>query len=948
MRRPTWARVEELYHAALERPVAEREAFLDQACSGDEDLRREVESLLAEEAAAERLMEEPAMGAATQKVAVARGTRLGPYEVMGLIGAGGMGEVYRASDTRLGRDVAIKVLPVDFASDPERLRRFEREARAVASFNHPHILTVHDVGTHAGTPYVVTELLEGETLRELLERRAPTLKQALSLAVQAAQGLAAAHRKGVVHRDVKPDNLFVTSDGALKILDFGLAKQVPRAEEGEPRPTVSTATRDGVVMGTVAYMSPEQAQGLTVDARSDVFSFGVVLYELLTHTHPFRRETTAATLGAILETEPKAPGTLTPAVPHDLEKILLRCLRKEPDRRLQSMADVELELGEVAAALDSPPGEPVRAAGRRWLWLVAAGVVVVLIGLAAAVATRFASRPAPPPTVVQLTSFPGEERHPAFSPDGQQLAFVWTGDAGDNPDIYVMSVAGGSPLRLTTDPSDEDFPAWSPDGRRIAFRRLTGSLASLHVVPSLGGPATKVADLGPVGDHGLLPYPSLAWTSDGQSLVAAHLGPDGGGLLLVPVDQGERRLLLSNLGSLLCPAVSPDGRLLAFGACSRPYNCDLFVSNLGPGRLEGSPRRLTRRPVFLQGLTWSRDGRSVVYSGLAEASFYLWRVPVSGSSPPERLELPGSGALDPAASRVADRLSFTREHNPFEEDIWSLERGKPARPFIAYTVMDAFPEFSPDGKRLAFSSMRSVNRFDIFVANADGSKPVPLTSGAGGEQGSPAWSPDGRRIALDAGQADSTTVIFVVDSDGGAARQLTESRADDYGPAWSPDGRWVYFSSNRSGRFEIWRVPAKGGDPTPVTDRGGFRPRLSPDGRTLYYLRQGFGSPLFARPVAGGDERQVIDSVSRSEYVVREDGIYYFTPVGDQTTLFWGTVIARSDTLRFLDFATGRSRELAAVDYVGRGLTVSPDGKTILYCVRKPPSVDLMLIENFR
>jgi serine/threonine protein kinase len=442
MKARDWPKIEELYHAALPKDAAARKAFLDRACSGDEDLRREVESLLAYEREADRLME-PASSAATQKLPVVRGTRLGPYEVAELIGAGGMGEIYRATDTRLGRDVAIKVLPADFASDSERLRRFEREARAVASLNHPHILTVHDVGTHAGTPYVVTELLEGETLRELLERRAPSLKQALSFAVQAAQGLAATHRKGVVHRDVKPENLFVTSDGALKILDFGLAKQEPTASEGEPRATRSDATRAGVVMGTVAYMSPEQAQGFPVDARSDIFSFGVVLYELLTHTHPFRRETTAATLGAILEAEPKAPGTLTPAVPHDLEKIVLRCLRKEPAKRIQSMADLELELGEVAAELDSPPAEPVRAARRKGLWLAAGGMVVVLIGLATAVATRFASKPAPPPTVFQLTSFPGEERRPAFSPDGQQLAFVWTGDADDNPDVYVMSVTGG-------------------------------------------------------------------------------------------------------------------------------------------------------------------------------------------------------------------------------------------------------------------------------------------------------------------------------------------------------------------------------------------------------------------------------------------------------------------------------------------------------------------------
>jgi serine/threonine protein kinase/sugar lactone lactonase YvrE len=828
MTRPAWTKVEELFHAALERPPAERKAFLREACGGDEELRREVGSLLAQERDAERLMEEPAAGAATQKLAVTRGTRLGPYEVTGLIGAGGMGEVYRARDTRLGREVAVKVLPADFASDPERLRRFEREARAVASLNHPHILTVHDVGTHGDTPYVVTELLQGRTLREVLEHRAPALKQALAFAVQAAQGLAAAHKKSVVHRDVKPENLFVTSDGQVKVLDFGLAKQVPAAAEGEPGAMLSTASREGVVMGTVAYMSPEQAQGLPVDARSDIFSFGVVLYEMLTHKHPFRRETPTATLGAIVETEPKPAGSVAPGLPRDLEKILLRCLRKDPDRRFQSMADVELELREVATEADGPPAAPVTPARRKRRGCSARSGRAGRLALAAVV--RFASSPAPPQKLVQLTSFPGEERHPAFSPDGQQLAFTWTGEAGDDPDVYVMSVAGGSPLRLTSDPSDEEFPAWSPDGRRIAFRRSNGSSAGLHVVSPLGGPTTKVADLGAVGSHGG-PYPSLAWTSDGRSLVAAHRGPNGGTLLLVPVDQGQTRVLLSNDGRLVSPAVSPDGRFLAYAACSRPWVCDLFVAALGSEALAGPPRRLTPRLVGNMGLVWSRDGRSLVYSDSSESPERLWRVAVSGESPPERVEVAGSGARDPAVSRASERLAFSRSSRPWDEDIWSLERGQPARPLIAHTVTDSFPEYSPDGKRLAFTWSPPGDRYRIHVANADGSNAVALATGAAQDQGCPAWSPDGRRIAFDAAGPDRTAALFVVDSDGGAARQLTESETYDNCPAWSGDGRWLLLLEPVRAVRGLARARG-GGQPTQVTTAAacgpGCRPTVGP------------------------------------------------------------------------------------------------------------------------
>jgi serine/threonine protein kinase len=262
---------------------------------------------------------------------VAAGTRLGPYEIRGLLGAGGMGEVYRALDPRLGREVAVKVLPEEVGRDPERLARFEREARAVAALNHPSILTVHDVGTHEGTPYVVMELLEGETLRELLTRRAPTQRQALSLAVQVARGLEAAHAKGIVHRDLKPENLFLTTDGRLKILDFGLAKLVAGETAGSQEATASSPSRPGQMLGTVGYMSPEQVRGRGLDGRSDLFSLGVVLYELLGGKHPFRRETAVATLTAILEDQPPSLSAVAPAVSAALGRIVGRCLEKAPE-----------------------------------------------------------------------------------------------------------------------------------------------------------------------------------------------------------------------------------------------------------------------------------------------------------------------------------------------------------------------------------------------------------------------------------------------------------------------------------------------------------------------------------------------------------------------------------------------------------------------------------------
>ena len=349
-----WERVTRICDEALARPPGERRFLLDEACQGDADLRREVESLLAEERPAESLLRTPSPGSLLSTLGVTPrrslvGRTLGPYRVEAPLGAGGMGEVFRAHDTKLGRAVALKVLPPEVASDADRLARFDREAHILAGLSHPAILTIHDVGVADGIPYVVTELLEGETLREVLTRRQPTQRQLLAFALQAAQGLAAAHRQGIVHRDLKPENLFVTHDGRLKILDFGLAKRVPRSALAHDE-SVEAVTQPGLVLGTVAYMSPEQVNGRPLDARSDIFAFGVVLYELLTRQHPFRRDTLAATLDAILRETPPAPATLAPSLPPAVSGIVQRCLAKAREDRYAAADELAHALEGVLGA----------------------------------------------------------------------------------------------------------------------------------------------------------------------------------------------------------------------------------------------------------------------------------------------------------------------------------------------------------------------------------------------------------------------------------------------------------------------------------------------------------------------------------------------------------------------------------------------------------------------
>ena len=345
-----WAEVNDVLQQAMQLAPADRAPYLDHACASDEELRREVESLLsANEQAGSSFLRDP------QTVGLTKGTRLGEYEVQSLLGSGGMGEVYRARDLRLRRDVAIKVLPAFVSTNRERLQRFEQEALATAALNHPNILAVFQMGTHEGAPYLVSELLEGETLREQLKRGRLALRKAIDFGIQIAHGLAAAHEKGIVHRDLKPENLFVTKDGRVKILDFGLAKLTQAKDPAGVAPTLVEATEAGVVMGTVGYMSPEQVRGQAADPRSDIFAFGAILYEMVTGKQTFHKPTSAETMTAILNEEPPSISQIAPNTPPGLQRVVHRCLEKDPEQRFHSAHDLAFALEALSdSAITSP------------------------------------------------------------------------------------------------------------------------------------------------------------------------------------------------------------------------------------------------------------------------------------------------------------------------------------------------------------------------------------------------------------------------------------------------------------------------------------------------------------------------------------------------------------------------------------------------------------------
>jgi Tol biopolymer transport system component/predicted Ser/Thr protein kinase len=879
------------------------------------------------------------------------GHRLSHYDILAKLGEGGMGVVYKARDTRLDRLVAIKVLNASTTTNAEHKRLFVQEARAASALNHPGLVTIYDIAEENGTDFIAMEFVQGKTLAELIERNRIALNDALNYAIQTASALANAHAAGIIHCDLKPSNIMVTDDGVAKILDFGLAKLVAIKErESAVGATTRTAFPDrglsetGRVAGTAAYMSPEQAEGKKVDHRSDIFAFGVVLYEMVTATRPFYGDTSMSTLSAVLAKEPTPPTELAKDLPPELERIILRCLRKDPARRLQTMADLVVELEDVkaeAVAKISGPQLPVRAT--RMFWVRGSIVIFSAVAIAGWL-LRSKDAPLPAPARLPLTTFHGDERLATFSPDGNQVAFVWNGEKRDNTDIYVKPVGTGTPLRLTTDPAEDTAPAWSPDGSQIAFMRRQGRQAAIYITPPTPGSEKKLADFRPSNTTSITVVGQLVtitWFPDGKWLAVPAQDDNGmsNGILAIPVSGGEPRTLIWGSRALdyYFPVVSPDGALLAFAGCRSDSNCDVYLMDLGEGSsLNGKPRRVTHQEAGVQGIAWMPDGRSLIYGSRLNGQ-HLWRVSISGD-PPERVELAGTPAVYPAISRTGDKLAFISQGSG-DSDLWILKTGAAPERFLSSTLSDTSPQWSPDGQRIVFDSNRSGNGTQIWVGNRDGTNVIPLTEPTGRPQGTPRWSPDSRWIAYDAHGEDAVSHIYVIDAAGGRPRRLTASTGTEQIPSWSRDGKWVYFRSNRTGRAEVWRMPVAGGESQQMTSGGGTSAWESVDGTSLFYTR---GGALFARSLSGGPETRVLESVYQWDFFPVRDGIYYIVRP-DPTNRY-------AFELRFLNLATGSSKVLNKFEsLLNQGLSVSPDGRVVLYSgVSMLSGDDLMLIQHFR
>ena len=705
---------------------------------------------------------------------LAAGSRLGPYEILGLIGAGGMGEVYRARDPRLGREVAIKVLPASFSADPDRLRRFEQEAKAAGVLNHPNITAVYDIGQHDGATYVVQELLEGETLRAALAGGGLPPRTAIDYASQIAEGLAAAHAKGIVHRDLKPENVFVAVEGRVKILDFGLAK-LTQPDGGPGRdtglPTATPGTEPGIVMGTLGYMSPEQVRGRPTDARSDIFALGAVLYEMLSGRRAFQGDSAADTMSAILKEDPPDLSATNRSISPGLERIVRHCLEKNPEQRFQSARDMVFHLQSItadtgSAALAALPGP---APKRRWGVPALAGAGAALaLSAAATLILRPPSPPGPPvsrfsiraPEGVSLAEL-GTQSLPSISPDGRRMAFTATDSTG-NTSIWVRSFSDIEPRRIVEATDAVGQVGWSPDGRQLAYFARSGNLL-LKKMPADGGPATAITDAGPRG-AGV----GVTWGPEGTILFgvwAPEAGifrvSEGGGtpVPVVKADASRGELLVAS------PILLPGGRHFLYVARNR----DAEKSGLYVRALDGKDaRRLTaaesqgqyvdpgyllfmrQRTLFAQRFDLGRLTLEGAPVALAQG---VWRTPQTWRG---------------GFSGVKDVLVYSPVRPPQSKLLWHDRAG---------SVLGEVP--APDGAQ------------------------------------SPEFSPSGDRLLVDRREPTSgNSDIWLLDPSRGTATRFTFDPGEDLNGVWSPDGASVYFYSNRSGRLSaIYRKPSTATSP---------------------------------------------------------------------------------------------------------------------------------------
>jgi eukaryotic-like serine/threonine-protein kinase len=943
-----WKQIDELVDAALDLPENEREAFIENCANGDEDLKRAVAELVAAQSKTNEFLQHSAMKIVAKALAEDEpkvrsesllNKKIATYRIEKLLGAGGMGEVYLAFDEKMKRNVALKILPAEYGSNDERVKRFEIEARAISSINHPNIVTIYDVGNFEGINYIATEFVEGKTLRDLIGGKFK-LRNVMANSIQICDALSAAHAEGIIHRDIKPENIMIRKDGYAKILDFGVAKLT---EIGPETMRGFANTTKGMIIGTPAYMSPTQVSGDNVDHRTDIWSCGVVLYEFVTGKNPFKGANRQATFQAILTADPMMSSELNPDIPEDLDRILMKVLEKDPELGYQTASDLRADLKRIKRELDSSPsgsysGQTTRivraaAAGRRRLLTVAIPIALLV---AAAVTWAIFFRGGAGNGMewsvaknVQLTFQSGTEAYPSLSPDGKSFLFAAQSDGDD--DIFLQRI-GGDAKNLTLDSKSGDtMPVYSPEGDRIAFRSEREP-KGIYVMGATGENPKRVADIG---------Y-SPSWSPDGKELVVAtNQQPvpaikSRSSLWIVNVESSAKRLLID--GIALQPSWSPDGKRIAFW-----YTGDRgkrIVATISPDG--GEPVVFAETSNTNWNPVWSPDGKYLYYASDRSGNMAFWRAPIdteTGNATGEHDIVPTPGKFNRhlAFSRDGKRMVYVQTSNqsniktaPFDANKETIT-GEPkwvTRGDFEFTA----PELSPDGTKFVSRLIRKTQD-DIVSINADGSGIRDLTNDAAFDR-YPRWSADGKRIAFTSDRSGNYE-IWAMDADGTNLRQITDIKTSQGSfPIWSPDGqRMSYDSGTRIFVMDAnkpWSLDTS--EMLPLGENGGFFRMWdwSPDGTMMAgFYEASSGSGIGYYTFETGKYERVTDFNSIPRWLP------------DNRRL----IFERSGEAFIIEIDTKRVRRiLPEIEDRIRNIDVSPDGKLLYYTTSQSES-DIWLLD---